>query len=91
MSYKCSTGEIAETYQEYLQTRHWKAFRRKVIGRKGRKKCTNCRSKKHIHVHHMTYENVGFEKLDDVTILCSVCHKLHHDLLNKGLKSDVCT
>lgn len=92
MKYKCSTGEVVEGYPAYLRTKHWKDFRRKILGldrRKRKKSCSNCRSKYRLQVHHITYENVGNEKPEDVAILCGKCHQLHHDLLDRGLTSDV--
>lgn len=38
------------------------------------------------HVHHITYENEGDERLEDVLVLCLRCHNQehpHHDFVSK--------
>jgi predicted HNH restriction endonuclease len=38
-----------------------------------------CRSAKNLSVHHITYENIGFEKMDDLISVCKECHKKLHE------------
>lgn len=66
-------------YTKYLQSRHWQAFRLKALRHYG-KKCHLCGTKEvpYFHVHHLTYERVGEEKLSDVVVLCEECHNEVH-------------
>ncbi|MHA2066094.1 MAG: HNH endonuclease [Candidatus Thorarchaeota archaeon] len=52
---------------------HWKAIRQKILERDGNK-CTECSSTDKLHVHHLTYENEGNEKPEDLITLCHSCH-----------------
>jgi len=67
-------------YDLYLKTKHWKAFRLKALHQLGRK-CMMCDTDetKILHVHHLTYKNLGHESMEDVIILCPVCHKAIHN------------
>lgn len=67
-------------YKEYLQTFHWKRLRTKKLEEYS-SRCQLCNSSSYIQVHHRTYENLGNELLDDLTILCSNCHKKFHNKL----------
>lgn len=63
-------------YDEYLQSEEWKAISAAVIERDG--KCMTCGSKRRLVVHHVTYDNVGHEKLEDLITMCWKCHNRHH-------------
>ena len=69
-------------YEDYIQSDEWHAQREKVIERFSGK-CALCGKKfiKNMHVHHRTYLNkFGSEKeLEDLTLLCKVCHRIFHD------------
>jgi hypothetical protein len=41
---------------------------------KARFACERCGRKTDLRLHHLTYERFGNERLDDVQIVCSVCH-----------------
>lgn len=77
----CNTGEIVYNYRDYLKTRHWiikkQEFRNKFIA-----KCCMCDYKGNgLHIHHMSYDNIGNENIDDLCFLCSICHnKIHTEL-----------
>ncbi len=82
---KCSTGEIALTYQDYLNTAHWKALRIQVAER-DKYTCQRCNGifKNYFHIHHNTYKRLGKEKLSDLTFYCNKCHSvIHNDRKNK--------
>lgn len=65
-------------YGEYLKTRHWQHFRQEAL-KFFQHKCQLCNDKiKQLDVHHKTYENLGCETFNDVTVLCNDCHKVHH-------------
>jgi hypothetical protein len=65
-------------YNKYLNSDTWKA-KAKRIKRKFDFKCALCSSGQNLHTHHRTYQNLGFEKDDDLIALCSDCHsEFHH-------------
>ncbi len=37
-------------------------------------KCIECGAGESLQVHHLTYENEGHEKLEDLVTLCRGCH-----------------
>lgn len=78
--YYCpDTKETCIGYKNYLQTEHWKNFRLSVIS--SRKKCQCCGTDDGImHVHHLSYKNVGKEKSGDVALLCNNCHEHIHKI-----------
>lgn len=68
-------------YSDYLRTNHWQELRlRKLRSAKGH--CSLChRTGIQLHVHHSTYERRGQEYLNDLIVLCSVCHSEFHQKL----------
>lgn len=69
--------ETKEAYKKYLNSFHWKRVRyRKLLEIKFC--CESCGAKNNLSVHHLTYENIGREKLDDLQVLCSSCHRKAH-------------
>ena len=67
-----------ESYKEYLQSPRWKAIRKRLY-KEYNYKCALCGSGKNLNVHHITYENLGEENDEDLTVLCQVCHKKIHE------------
>lgn len=74
-----STNETVETYKDYLNTKHWlnkkESFKKTVIN-----ECMLCKSKDHLHVHHLTYKNIGNESNSELSLLCRECHYQSHEL-----------
>lgn len=74
-------------YRKYLLTKHWRALRRHLIGRRG-VCCELCgASDVRLEVHHKTYEHLGeeWEHLGDLIVLCSNCHKNEHTQRQKAV------
>lgn len=65
-------------YKRYLNTKKWKDKRIELFNIRG-EKCEKCGSKNDLHIHHLTYENIFNEKLEDLQILCKFCHKAEHN------------
>ena len=65
-------------YQIYQASNEWKARVTKVMLR-ANGLCERCREHKAIHVHHLTYERVGEENLEDLQALCFDCHDDAHE------------
>ena len=65
-------------YQEYLQTPEWKARRQAALKRADRC-CQVCnQDKTQLNVHHRTYDRRGYERDEDLIVLCRDCHDLFH-------------
>lgn len=60
-------------YQTYLRSRRWKARAERAKRRAGYR-CQICNSSMNLEVHHRTYERLGYEADDDLTVLCARCH-----------------
>jgi len=78
-------GLTIEEYDKYLATPHWQEFRKRVFAqqreRLGRNCCERCpksAEETKLHVHHLTYERLGNENLEDVQIICGECHDKEH-------------
>lgn len=66
-------------YLTYLQSRAWQRVRLKVLKRAGYK-CEKCGYAGKLEIHHLTYANLGWERLKELMALCAICHtKEHHD------------
>lgn len=63
-------------YQDYLQSDSWKWKRQMILDQF--RTCQICNSAVNLEVHHRTYERLGNEQLEDLTLLCSKCHELFH-------------
>ena len=66
------------SYQEYLQSDHWKQFAADAKERAGNR-CQLCNSDGELHTHHRTYDRLGEELPEDVVVLCADCHAKFHD------------
>ena len=66
------------SYQDFLKTPYWKAI--SIYMKIKAKKCEICGSKFELHTHHKTYEHHGYEMLhlNDLQVLCGLCHYEHH-------------
>jgi hypothetical protein len=63
-------------YQAYLASPHWQRF--KLAFREQRPWRCGCGATRELH--HVTYDRLGHERLDDVVPLCPRCHRMAHDL-----------
>ena len=67
------------SYQDYINSWMWKDKRDLVLRLRGYE-CERCGSKKHLNVHHLTYETIGNEGDEDMIVLCRNCHKKEHGI-----------
>ena len=75
----------------YFTTRQWYVLRRSVIDRCNNI-CERCGKQKVVDIHHVTYKNLGLEKLSDLVGLCRECHEEKHNKnRNPELLRDVLT
>lgn len=66
-------------YYEYIKSPAWKAKAAAAKKRAGYR-CQVCnRHKKEVRLeaHHRTYERLGNERPEDITVLCRDCHELY--------------
>lgn len=69
-------------YQEYINSPEWKATSRRRMRMDGFQ-CAICGTAKNLAVHHITYERLGREEMDDLITLCKNCHsKVHENDIN---------
>lgn len=65
-------------YPDYLRTQEWQQTRRAKLSQVGHQ-CRKCGADRPLHVHHLTYDHVGHEWLDELVVLCKACHRDVHD------------
>ena len=67
--------------QKYMKSPKWIKLRNEIVFRDN-STCQICGSSEiKLNVHHITYDNLEHEKLEDLTTLCEKCHSsLHNDL-----------
>lgn len=68
-------------YYEYIRSEEWKQIADAAKRRAGYR-CQVCnRSSREVRLnaHHRTYERLGHERPEDITVLCEDCHKLYED------------
>lgn len=64
-------------YHEYLTSTKWKNKRKELFTLRG-EKCEVCSKTNSLQVHHLTYEHIFNEPLEDLKILCKNCHSKEH-------------
>jgi len=65
-------------YYAYLKSREWQFKRQTALDRAGYRcqVCNRSSTDVTLEVHHRTYERLGDELPDDLTVLCRDCHEL---------------
>lgn len=67
-------------YYEYIQSNVWKAKADAAKKRAGYR-CQLCNKGREdgavLDAHHRTYERLGSERPEDITVLCHECHELY--------------
>lgn len=70
-------------YSKYLSSEHWKSLRTAIV--EDSPKCEKCAIPRwlaeivydqDLHVHHLTYKNLGHEEFEDLQVLCRRCHDI---------------
>jgi len=64
------------SYAEYIHSDAWKAKADAAKKRAGRR-CQVCNGTDRLEAHHRTYEHMGDEMPEDITVLCHNCHSLY--------------
>jgi hypothetical protein len=67
--------EWRQKYNLYLKSAAWHNTRRILFWQRG-KRCEICGwGSRHLFVHHLTYERLGHERMEDLQIVCQNCHE----------------
>ena len=65
------------SYREYMNSPAWKEKRRQKF-READWKCERCGSAVNLSVHHVSYNHLKDEPMDDLVVLCRDCHAAIH-------------
>ena len=92
------TGEYIPRcpYSLYTDSYHWKKKRKEYMSSNYFHGCYLCYVKKkiknykNIEVHHVNYNTLGNERLNDLISLCRKCHNRIHRLAKKHLPVRIC-
>jgi hypothetical protein len=60
-------------YHTYLKSNHWNTIKTNYYVTRYYR-CYFCGVRKGLQLHHISYENIGNEKPQDLVYLCSKCH-----------------
>jgi nucleoside 2-deoxyribosyltransferase len=73
-------GLLGLDYHEYIRSPEWKAKADEAKRRAGGR-CQICNNPGWLHAHHRTYERLGNELPEDITVLCRGRHARFHNKL----------
>jgi hypothetical protein len=65
-------------YHSYINSKEWKTNKRTEVLRRSGGVCERCHKWPVVNVHHLTYERLGNELLEDLLGVCTKCHKELH-------------
>jgi hypothetical protein len=65
---------VKPDYHQYLASREWALLKNAVRERSGGI-CERCKQGPYQQTHHLTYERLGCERLEDLQALCWYCHE----------------
>jgi hypothetical protein len=73
-------------YAEYIKSSEWKrkADQAKEDAGFRCQLCNASGTETTLHAHHRTYENLGDELPEDITVLCADCHAKFHGIHDNG-------
>lgn len=74
-------------YHQYLESKEWKE-KRKLVFERDKNLCQSCKSAPAFHVHHLHYNNIFRENLEDLLSVCAACHnKIHYEELLQKIEN----
>ncbi|MBX3060138.1 MAG: HNH endonuclease [Anaerolineae bacterium] len=79
-------------YREYIQSAAWRKKAEEAKARAGNRcqVCNRSRAEVQLEAHHRTYERLGNELPEDITVLCRDCHQLYEDKKQADLSVKLC-
>jgi hypothetical protein len=66
-----------DRYPKYMKSPEWQRKRKEKL-KEANYQCEKCGTAKQLHVHHINYDHLGFESMDEIVVLCEKCHKNVH-------------
>ena len=69
-------------YNEYIVSKQWKKKRQQALEHYGNS-CALCGDRERLEVHHRRYDNLGYEPMEDLAVLCNWCHSWWHEVKDK--------
>jgi hypothetical protein len=66
-------------YAIYMHSPEWRATRKLKLQQVGFR-CQGCGSDERLQAHHLTYERFGHERMEDLQVLCHICHAAEHGM-----------
>lgn len=79
-----------EAYDFYIKSDLWKARRSGRLKIDGYR-CALCRAKDNLNVHHLSYQNLGFENARfELITVCEECHKRIHSFDGTPMEERTC-
>ena len=76
---KGTPAQRRSKYNTYLHSDAWKQKRQEAFTHHG-KHCELCNATTYLQVHHLTYEHIYNELMEDLMVLCRTCHKKVHNI-----------
>lgn len=73
-----------EEYKNYTYNSHWQQLRDELY--KISNWCAACGTTLDVDIHHMTYERIGSENINDLVLLCRPHHFATHAFYNSLVK-----
>ncbi|MCA9936100.1 MAG: hypothetical protein H6662_10500 [Ardenticatenaceae bacterium] len=76
-------------YRTYIKSSEWRQKAEEAKARAGNRcqVCNRSRAEVQLDAHHRTYERLGYELPEDITVLCRECHQLYEDAKKTGSTS----
>lgn len=70
-----------KNYEEYIKSQEWREKAEEAKAKAGNRcqVCNRSRAEVQLDAHHRTYERLGNELPEDITVLCRDCHQLYED------------
>lgn len=68
-------------YYEYIKSQEWREKAEEAKARAGNRcqVCNRSRAEVQLDAHHRTYDRLGNERPEDITVLCRDCHQIYED------------
>lgn len=68
-------------YEEYIKSQKWREKAEEAKARAGNRcqVCNRSRAEVQLEAHHRTYDRLGQEFPEDITVLCRECHQLYEN------------
>lgn len=86
--FELASGEIVHNKNEFLKSDYWHFIKETYKQKRGKKEgikrsyyvCEKCGSLEttNLHLHHLTYKNLGHEKAEELIRICYKCHSEIH-------------